>query len=376
MGFGFGRGLPAAGSGSSPASPTRRAARTAANILVPIVLAWLGSEALGQFWYDNPHNYSSYRFTYLSTDPFVALDNGSWTYSPNTTVTETVVYKKPFGDYFSESSCVYPIDDSGFSDNPSGRRDYDVLLLGNSFAAGEVGCSWMPELRQRVPQLAVYNAGLPGTGIENWAMSRRYLLGRGFRFAHVVLIFIADDFFRPLAGKAGLEAGCLHDITRCTPRDYAYPLTPGIDLAAVSASRLRTKPLDEIEYWWERNFWVSHFLIESTVRRVGSRPIAVSAATIAALAAIQAAAGTIHLVKVNTKTEAALRADTQYSDVVDRLLGSRGLTYERCPIPYGEFFSYDAHPTPQGYARLAACVSQIIEAFPPVAENTPNPGGR
>jgi hypothetical protein len=191
--------------------------------------------------------------------------------------------QKPFGDYFSESSCEYPIDDSGFSDNPSGRRDYDVLLLGNSFAAGEVGCSWMPELRRRAPQLAVYNAGLPGTGVENWAMSQRYLLSRGFRFAHVVLIFIADDFFRPLAGKAELEAGCLHDITRCTPRDYAYPLTPGIDLAAVSASRLRTRPLDEIEYWWERNFWVSHFLIESLIRRVGGRPIAVSAATIAAL---------------------------------------------------------------------------------------------
>jgi hypothetical protein len=46
------------------------------------------------------------------------------------------------------------------------------------------------------------------------------------------------------------------------------------------------------------------------------------------------------------------------------VLAARGLTYDRCPIPYAEFFSYDAHPTAQGYARLADCVSRIIGAFP------------
>ena len=42
----------------------------------------------------------------------------------------------------------------------------------------------------------------------------------------------------------------------------------------------------------------------------------------------------------------------------------------------GEFFSYDAHPTPRGYARLAACVSRVIEGFSPAGENPPNEGSR
>ena len=207
-------------------------------------------------------------------------------------------------------------------------------------------------------------------------MSERYLLSRGFVYSHVVLIFIADDFFRELAGRGGQDAECLHDIARCTPRNYAYPLVPGADLAAISAGRLRRGFLDEIDYWWARNLWVSHFLIESLVRRVAARPIAISDATMAALDRIEAAGGTLHLIKVTTKTEAALRADSQYSVIADRLLASRGLSYERCPIPYDEFFSYDAHPTPRGYARLAACVSRVIEGFSPAGENTPATAGR
>jgi len=353
-----------AGSGSHP-PPKRRRARSAANILIPILLSWAGSEALGQYWFGDPYNYSSYRFTYLSPDAFVTLDNGSWTYRPDTTVTETIVYKKPFGGYFAESTCDYPIDDVGFIGNPSGRRNYDVLLLGDSFTAGEAGCSWMPELRRRVPQLAIYNAGLAATGVENWAMSERYLLDRGFRFAHVVMIFIDNDFFRPLAGRNGEGAACLHDIARCTPRDYSYPLVAGMDLAAVSASRVHTRFRDEVDYWWMRNLWVSHFLIDSISRRWTGRPIAVSEATLTALRAIEADGGTLHLIKVSTKTEAALRADSAYSEVVDRMLATRGLTYDRCPIPYAEFFSYDAHPTARGYARLAACVSRIIGRYQP-----------
>lgn len=340
----------------------------AANIVMQVALILLGTEALGQFWFGNPHNYSSYRFTYLSPDPFVALDNGSWTYKPNTTVTETVVYKKPFGGYFTESTCAYPIDEMGFIGNPNGRRDYDVLMLGDSFTAGEAGCSWISELRRLVPRPTVYNAGLSGTGVENWALSEQYLLGHGLHFAHVVLIFIADDFFRPLATRDARDQACLHDMVQCTPRHYAYPLIDGIDLAAVSAGRARTGLQDEVDYWWARYLWVSHFLIESAVRRAGTPPT-VRQETLAALDAIRAAGGTIHLIKVPTKTEAALRADSRSSEIVDRLLASRGLSYDRCPIPYEDFFTYDAHPTAKGYARLAACVGRILAAFPAAGGN-------
>jgi hypothetical protein len=144
-------------------------------------------------------------------------------------------------------------------------------------------------------------------------MSERYLLDRGFRFAHVVMIFIDNDFFRPLAGRAGEGAACLHDIAQCTPRNYSYPLIAGMDLAAVSASRVHTGFWDEVDYWWMRNLWVSHFLIDSIGRRWAGHPIAVSGATLAALQAIEAAGGTLHLIKATTKTEAALSADSQYS---------------------------------------------------------------
>ena len=141
-----------AGSGSHP-PPKRRRARSAANILIPILLSWAGSEALGQYWFGDPYNYSSYRFTYLSPDAFVTLDNGSWTYRPNTTVTETIVYKKPFGGYFAESTCDY-------------RSTMSALSATRAAGGTTMSCCW----GIRLPPARPGARGCPNCagGFPNW----------------------------------------------------------------------------------------------------------------------------------------------------------------------------------------------------------------
>jgi hypothetical protein len=339
----------------------RRLRGVAINFLVPALLSWAGIELAGQLYFGNPYNYRAYRFTFDSPDSVVNRGPALWTHRANSEIAETIVYKKPFGGYFVGSSCTYRTDEFGFVDNENGPRDYDLLLLGDSFTAGSAGCAWTDELRRRLPNVTIYNAGLPGTGLPNWAAAEAFLHDRGFRFAHVALLFIADDFFRPAANLAAPDLACLHDITQCTPRNYAYPMVPGIDLAEVSAQRDRTGLGDEIEHFWKRHLWVSFYLLEAVYSRLLSqqRPT-VDEATTVALDRLQMAAPDLHLVHVSMKEEAAFGADNARSIAVAEHLGRRGRAADRCALRYGDFFSYDAHPTRAGYVHLAECVAGIV----------------
>jgi hypothetical protein len=337
------------------------------NILGPIVLAFTGVEVLGQLNFENPFSFGEYRFAYVTPDPFVNLDNGAWVYNASKRIKETIVYKKPFGGYIAETACEYETDAFGLIDNDSDRRQFDVLLLGNSFTAGSGGCPWTKELRQRLPQLTVYNAGLPGTGVENWAAVQRYLIDRGIHFSHALVIFISDDFFRPLANRSELDRACLQDIGRCVPlANYYYPQFPGIDLTKVSAARNPNSLWTELNYFWKRTLWISYFLVQEIGNRISAGRVAIREETMTALDRILAAGNAVHLVKVTTKSEAGLRADSDRSRVVGRYLAGRNLTYDRCELGYSEFFSYDAHPTREGYAHLAACLARIVEGFQPM----------
>jgi len=334
--------------------------RAAINLLVPILLSWLGAEALGQLYFGNPLYYREQRFTYDTPDAVLNIGPALWTYRPDSEITESIVYKKPFGDYFVESSCTRRTDERGFLDNKNGTRDYDILLLGDSFTAGSAGCGWTDELRQRLPGQTIYNAGLPGTGVPNWAAALDDLRAHGFRFRRVLLLFIADDFYRQAAIWSEGDLACLHDISHCTTENYLYPLTPGIDLAKVSAERNQSGLVGDIDLIWKRRLWVSHFLTSAVGAALIRRQLPIIDQAKAALDHILTAGPAVHLVHIWTKEEAAFGEDNARSTTVANYLGSRGLAVDRCELGYGEFYSYDAHPTREGYAHLAECAAMLV----------------
>lgn len=334
----------------------------AANILIPFLLSWFGSEVVGQLYFGNPFPFSSFRFTYDTADSYRAIAPDLWNYRPNSELVETIVYKRPFGSYFVESTCRFHVDELGFVDNENGRRDYDILLLGDSFTAGSAGCAWTDELRRLLPGQSIYNAGIPGSGLANWAAAERYLLSRGFHFRHVFVLFIADDFARTPATAGAEQLACLHDFSHCTPRDYTYPLLPEIDPVKTSGLRNSNGFGEELQYFAMRYLWVSSFLVDTTIRRLRSGRPPITDAAKTALDQILSAGMPVDLVKISTKNEAAFRADDARSVAVAEYLAARGLTFARCQLSYGDFFSYDAHPTAAGYRHLAACLTPIVES--------------
>lgn len=340
--------------------------RLCLNLIVPIGIGLVAAQLLGGLLFGNPFSYWDYRFRYTTPDAFRNV-GGFWTYRPDSDIRELTYYKRPLGDVFVASDCRYVSDELGFLDNLPQEKTYDVLLLGDSLAAGEFGCSWIGALRALAPGLSIYSAALLGTGVENWAAQLRYLSAKGYRFNHVIVVFIAEDFFRRLGNWNKRELRCLRDGRDCTPKNAYFPLEPGLDPAA--ASRARAEALGfgaELSFWIKRHFWVPAFISYSLDNLLTGTAPAIRPETDAALTQIMGAIPSIRLVKVNQKDEAALGADNATTIVADRYLDGRGIAYDRCTLRYEEFGDYDAHPTKEGYAHLARCVAAVARQLTPL----------
>jgi hypothetical protein len=333
-------------------------------VIVAILIALAASEVLGQIFFGNPYNFFEHRYIYTTPDTFRNVER-FWTYKPHTRIDEIGIYRTSLGTFQQEYECRYEADGSGFLDNPGPRRKYDAILLGNSFTAGQAGCSWAQKLRDRIPNYTVYNAGLPGTGIPNWAEMLGFLGKQGYAFDNSVLAFIADDFFRPLWQRDMTELNCLRDVAQCVDQTY-YPLDRGADIFELSARRAaaRSAPdilANNIKYFWKRTFWVSYFILSRIVAPSSdSSNFFVSDEAADALDRIISLSKTIRLVRITTRDEVALGSDNFSSVAVRKYLADRNIQYTTCRLRLDEFFVYDAHPNARGYERIAECVADVM----------------
>ena len=335
-------------------------------VLLQIVIGIGLAEAVGQALFGNPFYYWNYRFLYTSPDSLRDIDD-TWTYQPDREIAEVAVYETPLGHLFQEYACRYQSDDMGFVDNPrSGQRQYDVLVLGDSFTFGQAGCSWADELRAALPELSVYVAGMQGTRPDTWEANLRYLLRRGYRFREIVLVFIGDDFFRPRFLWSKSSLACMHDVTACHGDEYFYPLAPGLDLLKASAERAKLRRSNDLGprlgYFADRYLWVSAFLARRAWDLItGARPSpAIPAEIGAALDRMRASVPALQLVRVVEKDEEALHADDADSIRVGKYLAARNLDFSTCRIGYDGYFRYEGHPNPKGYKRFAECLAWVV----------------
>jgi hypothetical protein len=334
-------------------------------MLLIIFVSLIGVEILGR-WYlaGNPFYFFDQRFIYTTPDAFRNLGN-FWTYKPSSVIDEVGIYRTSLGNFFAEYECRYESDRMGFFNRDSEHKNHDLLLLGDSFTSGSGGCSWTTMLEAKLPGYSIYNAALPGTGVANWSEIEQYLLAQGFTFRHVVMVFIVDDFWRPLRQKRELELDCLHEVARCTWQVF-YPLDPTIDLVKTSERRAPHQLTKKIEYFWRRNFWVTHALYDNPLRSFtvllnpNSTVISVPDYSTNAMDRLIRMSDSLDLVHVPTKGEIVYQPEPPAMVAISRLLKSRNLRSSTCALTLDDFFDYDAHPTRQGYEKLSECVARVV----------------
>ena len=367
----------------------RRWGRIVLLILVQIAFAVGAVEVLGQLYFHNPYSYWEHRFVFMTQDGVRNIGK-AWTYAPGREIKETIIYQTPLGGFEKESECEYPIDRLGLVDNENtDRREFDLLLLGNSFTQGQGGCPWASTLRRYLPNVSIYNAGLYATGPGNWAETTRYLMEEGLRFRTVIVIFISDDFTRYNWNHSNEQLDCLHDITKCDEHSFFYPITPNLDLVRISreraeaqdlqSSRERALPLGmarvlrRAHYFWNKYLWVSYFLASNTKNLVlasPSRPLITQDAK-EGLAWLMANHPNVKFVEIRQKDEAALDSSNAMTLLVEQYLRGRKVDWAVCDVGYDGFLQNDGHPNRQGYDRLAQCLSKVVQGFQGPWEKSP-----
>jgi hypothetical protein len=324
-------------------------------------------EIVGQLLFSNPLG-GDRRYLYTTQDA-VQNFNEFWVYRANIEIHEVSVYESAIGTLFKGSECTYESDGLGFLDNQAADRSpYDILILGDSFAAGQAGCSWVGKLRALLPGKSIYNAGMEASGVAMWWRYWKYLAENGLRFNQTVFLFISDDFFRGNFQWPDAQLRCLHEITDCGT-NYFYPLPAEDDLLAVTARRAgrETRSLkSRLAYFWERKLWLTYFLYQNAGNLLRKRSFSgrnqqeINYLNTEAFDNVTSNSSNMRLIRVPTKDETAFHSKNAETLRVDAFLARRNLSYDTCEIGYDGYGTFDGHPTREGYARLADCVAKLI----------------
>src|SRR4029077_1116528 len=121
------------------------------------------------------------------------------------------------------------------------ERD-SLLLLGDSFTEGQGAEPWFRLVSPEIAKLGyqAINGGLMATGFEQWLKLDRYLAASKVRIEKIVVLFISDDYRRPVHNFRPDELRCLADLSLCrAAEDYLFRLPPGAELSSWIA-KIRT----------------------------------------------------------------------------------------------------------------------------------------
>src|SRR5205809_638941 len=177
----------------------RALSRTAYGLWVTLFVV-VGLEAIFRIISFDPFYYWKFRFQFVSPNSYVNRAEGVWTYRPNAAVREVAVYAMPSPLAF-EPKLTVEFDCRMRSNNLGLLQDDDIapgtprtIVIGDSFTSGQGGCPWFHRLQARRPRDQLLNAGLLGTGFDQWWLLLEYLRKQGVVVKSVLIIAISNDF--------------------------------------------------------------------------------------------------------------------------------------------------------------------------------------
>jgi hypothetical protein len=141
-----------------------------------------------------------------------------FTYVPNAEIRSLTVsytandFSTEYDNHFRTNNLGLVQDDDVFPHKPS------LLLLGDSFTEGTGASPWFRLVRPVISQhgFQPINGGIGSTGFGNWLALDRYLTAADIRVRKLVVLFISDDYRRPVRHDLTDELNCLSAQLICT----------------------------------------------------------------------------------------------------------------------------------------------------------------
>lgn len=239
-----------------------------------------------------------------------------------------------------------------------------LLLLGNSFTEGQGAEPWFPLMSSVIDKLGYQpiNGGVLGTGFQQWLKLDRYLTAQNIQVQKLLVLFISDDYHRPVWNFAPDVSECLSAPALCSvEKSYFYRLPPPEEMsswiARVRTAREPMKPRASAllpagasvhMYFRQLILFVtaekgSHAAIAELIRIYGAKNVAF-----------------LHLPQKDEVDHGpdslGLRARRAIEDAGGKLYDG----FKLCQLTQADYYVNDDHPNRAGYTKIAACAATVI----------------
>jgi lysophospholipase L1-like esterase len=103
-----------------------------------------------------------------------------------------------------------------------------VLILGDSFTEGQGAKPWfetlVPFFQEKHYQ--AINGGILGTGFSHWILLHDYLKGKNIAIKKLIVVFISNDYMRPIFYLRQQDIQCLYNYFDCIGDEWFYGMPP------------------------------------------------------------------------------------------------------------------------------------------------------
>jgi hypothetical protein len=301
---------------------------------------------------------------------------GIVTYQPHNEVRNVTAF-------FSDDGFVVEYDYRYRTNNHGLVQDADIvperpslLLLGDSFTEGQGAEPWFRLVSPIIGRLGYQpiNGGVQGTGFGQWLELERYLAAKGIQVRKVVVIFISDDYHRPIWQIPPTVFECLSSPWLCrVEASYMYRLPPLDEMpswiARVRTARGPMKPHLKVSAaaLLPASYSVYMFFKQLLIFTQAGQD---SRAAIAEIISIHGAEN-IAFFHLPQKDELHRGPNTLGQKARHAIEDAGGRLYdgfELCQLTESDYYANDDHPNKSGYAKIAACAAHVINelgAVPP-----------
>jgi hypothetical protein len=252
-----------------------------------------------------------------------------------------------------------------------------LLLLGDSFTEGEGAGPWFPLISSGIDKLGYQpiNGGLLGTGFQQWLKLDRYLAAKNIQVQKLVVLFISDDYDRPVWNISPATLECLSAPPLCRVEDsYLYRLPPPEEVSSWiarvrkargppgrGASRLidpglkmsaaaALLPASYSVYLFFRHTMLfakaeqeSHSAIADLIKIYGAKNVAF-----------------LHLPEKDELSQGPNSLGLKVRGAIEDAGGKLFDGFKLCQLTKTDYYVNDGHPNKGGYSKIATCAANVI----------------
>jgi hypothetical protein len=354
---------------------------------VAIIVSLLAIEKAVEAYLPDPYQWDRRLMFFSEGAVFQNKSWGGFVYQPNAQITARTIY-------ITDPKIPRIVDEYQYQirTNSAGlvqlsdisRTKPAIMFLGDSYTEGQGASPWFYELERRWPETSSYqiiNGGILGTGFEAW--ERLYGdLSLTAKIEKIVVIFISDDWTRPVWKVSKRDLECIQWPTRCDGANNFFGLPHNPMDAEAEIHRISVERVNYLaEEKRKQNSLKASAIYQRLLRPAyylwwpyrKSKEEAQFEKSKTAIRQMAGAVGAQNILFIQLPQKDELSSElNNLSERGRKFIRQSGFSFvdglKKCQLTIAEFYTNDGHPNTAGYRKIVDCVERSVkEAFNPEA---------